>query len=184
MGFFHQPQKKTLTTPMTLPAAKTKPQTKFTHAILGGTFDRFHAGHRHFLDKAIENSDYLTIGITTPSLFEHKPQANRIEPYEIRKNRVEKYLAEQGFEGRFEIIPLVDIFGNALTDTNIDAIFTTHQSIKNVDKINYERQMRGLAPLDVVFVEPLKDARGIIISSSRIRAGEIDVNGNQIINNI
>ncbi len=93
---------------------------------------------------------------------------------------MEKYLDEQGFSGKFEIIPLVDIYGNALNEANIDAIFTTHQSIKNVDKINYERQMNGLSALNVVFVEPLKDSQGKIISSSRIRMGEIDTEGNKI----
>ena len=151
---------------------------KFARAILGGTFDRFHAGHKHFLDAATKSSDFLTVGITTPALFGHKPLANRIEPFDVRKNRVEKYLEDNGLGGKYQIIPLENIYGNALIEENIDAIFTTHHSLKNVDKINDEREKRGFPALAVVFVEPLTDSKGKIISSSRIRMGEIDTKGN------
>lgn len=144
----------------------------YRHSILGGTFDRFHEGHKHFLSAAIEQSEFLTIGITTPALFDHKPYSETIEDYEIRKKNVENYLNQADLEGKFNIIQLTDIYGNALTEGDLDAIFTTHHSLKNVEKINEERQKLGFPPLEIVFVEPLLDSTGEMISSSRIREEE------------
>ena len=66
-------------------------QTKFTHAILGGTFDHFHAGHRHFIEAALYQSNTLVIGLTTKKMYQHKSFANTIESYEIREKNINNY---------------------------------------------------------------------------------------------
>ena len=58
---------------------------------LGGTFDHFHDGHRHFLKYAASLSLRLHIGITHPKLTLHKSHAHLIESWEKRAQSVKKF---------------------------------------------------------------------------------------------
>lgn len=54
--------------PIILGKAKEKAKS-FKNTVLGGTFDRFHAGHKLLLTKAVLNStDSILIGITSMRL--------------------------------------------------------------------------------------------------------------------
>ena len=126
---------------------------KYKKSILGGTFDRFHKGHKRLIDTAFENSERVTIGIATTALFKHKNFTQAIEDYQTRKHNVETYLKSQNFLDRAEIIPISDIYGNSLTDSGIDAIFATAENLKNIEEINLERVKVGFNPLSIVIVE-------------------------------
>lgn len=151
---------------------------QFNHSILGGTFDRLHAGHKHFLDTAFASSEYVTIGLTTPALFSHKLLSENIESYDIRLDDLITYLTEKGYDKRSTIIKLSDIYGNSLNEQKIDSIFINEHGVKNAHIINEKRQKRGLAPLTIEVVPLIKGDDRNVISSSRIRIGEINRNGN------
>ncbi|HSW48231.1 MAG TPA: pantetheine-phosphate adenylyltransferase, partial [Candidatus Saccharimonadales bacterium] len=151
---------------------------KFKHSILGGTFDRFHTGHKKLIDTAFANSEKVTIGIATQEMFKQKDTHWVIEDFQTRKHSVEKYLQSKDLQKRAGIIPINDIYGNSLKESGIDAIFATEANLENVQMINSKRIETGLAPLDVINVNYALDQNSEIISSSRIRSGKIDRLGN------
>lgn len=151
---------------------------KYQHAILGGTFDHFHLGHEFFLKSAIENSSHLAIGLTTEKMHSHKDFTESIQSYEQRKSTVEHFLVGLGYEGKFTISPLNDIYGTTLVDPEIDGLYITEHGLVNAGIINKKRQELGWSELDVEVVDFVRGEDGEIISSTRIRSGEIDRSGN------
>lgn len=150
---------------------------KYKHSILGGTFDRFHLGHEYLINLAFKDSENITIGLTTPKLIKNKFLKDKIEDYSLRKNHLEKYLKNKQFLKRSLIIPLDDIYGNSLLEKDIQAIFVTIATFHNASLINLKRKKISFKPLIIVTIPFLKGEGGKIITSERIRKGEIDRNG-------
>jgi len=150
---------------------------KYKNIILGGTFDHFHIGHKRLIDEAFKNGENIAIGITTEKLLGGKILISAIENYQARKDAVEKYLIEKSYLKRAIIIPLIDIFGNSKTENNINAIVVTSQTKANALKINQWRKENGFQQLQIIEVPLLKGDDNKIISSERIRLGEIDREG-------
>jgi cytidyltransferase-like protein len=150
---------------------------QYHHALIGGTFDRFHSGHKKLLRAAFEQSEKVLIGIATVELFRNKSFSRLIEDYKIREESVSKFLSDNGLAKRSEIIPIHDIYGPGLESNDYDAIFVTKDSKPNALKINEERDKRDLRSLEIVVVPLIFADDGEIISSGRIREGLIDREG-------
>jgi pantetheine-phosphate adenylyltransferase len=52
--------------------------------------------------------------------------------------------------------------------------------MENCVKINRLRGSKGIPQLEIILVPLLEDKDGKVISSTRIREGEIDINGNKL----
>ena len=151
---------------------------KFDHIILGGTFDHFHVGHEAFIKKACQMGKRLSIGITTESMYKDKPLSEIIENYATREVNVRNYvLSLEVRNSDFSLIPISDIYGSSLTDISIDAIVVTPDTKKGAVLINKKREEIGMKPLSIILVPFVKDDMGGIISSVRIRYGDIDRRG-------
>lgn len=150
---------------------------KYHKAILGGTFDHFHRGHQKLLDAAFIQANEITIGLTTEMFYQHKILATEIETYATREKSIQDYLNEHGYTSQATIMKLTDIYGPALTEKNIEAIFVTEDTISGAQKINAERKKIHFPELDIVLVpfELAEDNQPI--TSERIRLGEIDEDG-------
>ncbi len=145
------------------------------HIVLGGTFDRFHAGHEKFVNTALENGESITVGITTELLYRHKVLASCIEPYEVREQSVACYIKKNRKKHTvFRTVPLTDVYGTAVTDETADAIVVTEATRKGADAINGKRKELGKKPLNVIVAPLVKGEDGRVISSERIRYGDID----------
>src|SRR3989344_4510934 len=151
---------------------------KYSLACLGGAFDHLHRGHKHFIDAACSSSQKITVGLSTEKLLENKLFKQSIEDYETRKKSLERYLEEKGYIVRTKIFPLDDIYGESITDGSLNTIFVTDVTSDNAEKINEKRQELGFSPLETVIVPPVLADDGGVISSTRIRKGEIDGEGN------
>lgn len=151
---------------------------QYNHLILGGTFDRLHKGHKKFLQEAFKSSQIITVGLTVDGYDNKKILSAIIEPYNMREKKLKEFARETGFKGVLEIIPLKDIYGNSLVDKDIDAIVVTAAGYQNADLINKKREEIGLTRIAIIKVPFEKDDDGNIISSTRIRIGEIDRQGN------
>lgn len=148
---------------------------KYKSVGLGGTFDHFHSGHQAFLLSIAEQADYLNIGITKPELIGNKAFSEVLEPYIVREQAVRDFCKKN--EIICNIFPLNDIYGPTLTDTRIEAVFVTEETEKGGQLINSKRLELGLEPLSIVKVNMISASSGQIISSQRIRKGEMSRTG-------
>lgn len=151
--------------------------SRLTHRVvgLGGTFDHFHQGHKQFLLYASQMSQKLIIGITDPTLTEHKPFAETIEPYSVRYQAVRRFC--QHHQLNVQIVQLHDPFGPTLEKSEIQALCVTPETVPGANKINELRQRLRLRALPVYVCPMFKDDSGQELHSARIRAGEVDRQG-------
>lgn len=142
---------------------------------LGGTFDHFHKGHEHFLQFASNLSSHLIIGITDQKLTKNKPYAHTIENFSVRQNAVKKYC--QTHDISFEIVKLQDVYGPTLSDLSIQALCVTEETTQGAVMINEMRQKQKMSQLPVHVSTMLHDKTGKILSSRRVRGGEVSRSG-------
>lgn len=140
--------------------------------IASGTFDRFHEGHKYFLEEAFKRG-FVMIGLCADAMLTHKVHAEKIYPYEKRKNDLITYFGDKGYvQGKDYMIERIeDRFGFAITVKDIDAILVTPEVRKNAEEINKTRKAKGWKELEILEVPFLKDSKGII-SSTRLRQPE------------
>ena len=113
------------------------------------------------------------IGLCADTMLTKKVRAEKIYPYEKRKNDLTDYLTSKGYiYGKDYIIEEIeDKFGFADDIKDIDAILVTSEVRKNAEEINEVRKAKGWNTLDIVEISFLKDGKGII-SSTRLRQSE------------
>lgn len=146
---------------------------------MGGTFDPFHSGHEALLQKAIDISHEVLIGLTTDKRAAKNRPDSHISFYADRKAILEAWLRSKEVHHRVEIVPLEDNWGPAAVGKRFDGIIVSQETEKMANKLNQVRKENGSVPLEVIVV-PMVDAYdGDRISSSRIRSGEIDSRGNK-----
>lgn len=144
---------------------------QFDHVVLGGTFDHFHKGHEALLTKAFEVGKKVTIGIATEEIYKNKFLSETVQSFEMRKRSVEKYVKNGNF------ISFSEFTGGTDNMRNINAIVVSRETFPNAMRINELRIKNKLQPLMIVIIEDVLAEDGMIISSERIRSGEIDREG-------
>jgi len=124
-------------------------------------------------------SDEVTLGITS-DWFAKSMKGAEVQSYEERRMAVNDYLSQIGARDRIQVVVLEDVFGPTLKDKALDAIFVTVDTVQNALKLNQVRRQSGLRPLEVVIVPKVLAEAGGFVSSTRIRAGEIDSDGRSV----
>jgi pantetheine-phosphate adenylyltransferase len=155
----------------------------YDKVVLGGTFDRFHKGHRAMLNRAFTIGQKVTVGVATVELHKKKFLADRIETLSVRKKSVRDYLSEMGWLKRAKIITFGNFKGPLDRKKDVDAIVVSRQTLPNALRINRLRLENKLQPLRTIAIEDVLSTDGRLISSERIRRGEIDRNGKLYLNN-
>lgn len=150
---------------------------RFQHIALGGTFDHFHKGHEVLIDTALKYGNDISIGITKPKLYKEKDFNGAIEFFDERKKSVFAYLKKNKSLKRITFFPLSDIYGSTKNDGTIEAIVISKSTYPNAIKINRLRAEKKLPELKIICIKDVKGNDGELISSERIRKGEIDRNG-------
>lgn len=148
-------------------------------AVLGGTFDRVHAGHLALLDAAFAYATSVRVGVTTSKfLAQHpKPFGDRIRPYGVRRRALERLLKRRYPGRRFSLARLDDPFGGSVRP-GIDILVVSEETRVGARAVNRARRTRHLPALKVLVVPTVLGPDRKPISSRRIRAGEIDAMGN------
>jgi len=152
---------------------------KHHHVIIGGTFDHFHLGHKKLIDKAFRLGRRITTGISKKSLFKNKLLALTIEDYTTRKKNIVEYLKKNNWQDKVKFKPIVNFFGTTLIDKTIDAIVVSKLTKRNALIINQERKKIGFPELKIIIVDDILACDGHLLTSEKIRMGEIDRKGNQ-----
>lgn len=153
------------------------PKQNFDNVVIGGTFDHFHKGHRKLIDKAYLVGKKVIIGITTEKMYKHKLYSKLIEDYETRKKSVEAYLKSKNWLGKTKILEIENMYGSTLKDPSIKAIVVSKATSRNARDINDMRKKKGYDPMKIVLIDDVLANDGKLITSERIRAGEIDRRG-------
>ena len=149
---------------------------RYKKVAVGGTFDKFHYGHRSLIAKAFEIGENVEIGVTSNQFVESKE--GDIDSCNIRMANLNEFLDKQ--YDNFHISRLDDPYGPTIHDENYDAIVVSEETEPNAVKINEIRVSKGMNPLDIVVVSFVLADDGIPISSTRIRQGKINKKGELI----
>lgn len=148
---------------------------KFNHIVCGGTFDHFHVGHKKLLKACFKDGKKITLGITSMAMVRPKQYNFSIESYDIRKKNILCFASEN--KKIISLVKLNDIYGPTLTDSSIDAIYVSEETLSGAQMINRDRIKIGMRPLSIVVVPFVIDDNGDKVSSERIRQGLINREG-------
>ena len=144
---------------------------------LGGTFDILHKGHKRLITTACDlagPSGTVVIGLTKKSLVLKR---RRINSYQTREKVIEEFLKEKKTPPKVKITPIQDKYGLSIEE-DFDAIVVSPETKPVAEEINEKRGQKGKKPLQIVVVPFVLAQNGKPISSTLIRNGEIDENGN------
>ena len=151
----------------------------FDIVATGGTFDILHKGHYMLLLNAFEVGRNVIIGVSSDNYatLKKKKITNK---YSIRQQKLKKFIGENFNKSNYSIYQLNDFYGPTVLTRDMEAIVTTESSKENCVKINELRKSKGMPQLEIILVPLVEDEEGKVISSTRIREGEIDTNGNKL----
>ena len=144
---------------------------KYDKVAVGGTFDKFHDGHKKLLSTAFEIGNTIEIGVTSDAFGGLKGD---IDSCEERMGNLKSFFSDRS---NFIVIPLEDPYGTTIYDADFEAIVVTEETEPTAVKINEIRISKGMKPLDIVVVSFVLAYDGNPISSTRIRSGEINNRG-------
>lgn len=144
---------------------------RYRKVAVGGTFDKFHQGHRMLLEKAFQVAEQVLIGVTSD---EFGGQKGEIEPCNIRMANLNALL--EGHHG-YVIARLEEHYGPTVEDESIEAIVVSPETEPTAREINQVRKKKGMKPLDIIQIGMVLAQDGKPISSTRIRKGEINPDG-------
>ena len=147
---------------------------KYNKVAVGGTFDKFHDGHKKLLSTAFQIGNKIEIGVTSDAFGGQKGD---IDSCEERMSNLKSFFSDKS---DFVVIPLNDPYGTTIYDSEFDAIVVSEETEPTAVEINEIRVSKGMRPLDIIVVSFVLAYDGNPISSTRIRRGEINSNGNVI----
>ncbi|MGC9516571.1 MAG: phosphopantetheine adenylyltransferase, partial [Methanomicrobiales archaeon] len=144
----------------------------YEKVAVGGTFDKFHKGHEKLLEKAFEIGEKVIIGVTSD---EFGGQKGDVESCATRMSNLNNFLED--YPGKYKVMRLTDPYGTTIYDKTFDAIVVSRETEKTALEINKIRKNNGMEPLAVIVIDIVMAEDGEPISSTRIRKGEINMEG-------
>ncbi len=152
-------------------------QSRYRLVATGGTFDVIHRGHLALLQKAFEVSESVIIGVTSDK-FAAERGKKIVNNYSARTSGLSKLLDSMFKDQKYQLKELNEDFGPALYTSNVEALIASKETGHKGTLLNKLRAEKGLKPVDIVTVDLVLAKDGKRISSTRIRSGEIDPEGN------
>jgi pantetheine-phosphate adenylyltransferase len=149
---------------------------RFAVVATGGTFDEIHVGHIALLSKAFQSGSKVIIGVSSDE-FAKKRGKRLNHDFSQRVENLKKMIKKEFGNASYEIAKLDGDFGPAVTTGDVGALVASHETQAKGRLLNEMRTKRGLKPVEVIAVELVRAEDGSPISSTRIRAGEIDSRG-------
>ena len=116
----------------------------------------------------------MEIGVTSDAFGGLKGD---IDSCKVRMSNLKAFFSDKS---DFVVIPLNDPYGTTIYDDDFEAIVVSEETEPTAVEINKIRVSKGMEPLDIVIVSFVLAYDGIPISSTRIRRGEINQEGNVV----
>ena len=155
---------------------------KYDCVAMGGTFDILHTGHIELLKKSFEIGKFVIIGLSSDNLVKEKLKKNINNSFEVRKHNLVKIIDSEVGSNQYEITKLEDVFGPLMFSEKVDCMVASTETSYKGKQVNEIRKKISLSTIDIVSVELKLAQDGLPISSSRIRANEIDQMGKTLKN--
>lgn len=128
------------------------------------------------LEKSFEVGDEVVIGVTSDELARKMGKEPGLS-YGERVQRLRGFL-RKSFPGRsYVIAKLFDYFGPGIASADVQALVASEETASRLHIANKMREARGFAPLELVVVDLVMADDAKPISSTRVKRGEIDVEG-------
>jgi pantetheine-phosphate adenylyltransferase len=149
---------------------------QFPLVATGGTFDEIHAGHVALLTRAFQTGEKVIIGVSSDE-FARKSGKRLNHNFERRVENLRRTIRKEFGNVSYEIAKLDGDFGPAVTTGDVGALVASSETQAKGRLLNEMRAKKGLKQVEVIAVDLVKAEDGSPISSTRIRAGEIDNRG-------
>ncbi len=151
----------------------------YSCVAIGGSFDYLHKGHRVFLLQACKAGKRVLIGLTSDKYLFNKLQNNsQFQNFQTRKKEIVRFLHIHKRIDRAKIFQIDDVYGGLDKTETVEAIVVTPESISGARLINKKRKENNVKPLEMISVPLVLAQDQKPISSTRVRMGEIDREGN------
>jgi phosphopantetheine adenylyltransferase/dephospho-CoA kinase len=151
-------------------AAADHPQ--YDEVVLGGTFDRLHAGHKLLLSAAcLCATKRVLVGVTDAPMLVKKVGAEVIQPLDLRNVVVTEFMTAVKPNLRVESVGISDPFGPSIVERDLSCIVVSQETAKGGAAVNKRRAENGLDELAVVVIDCVdgdsddSDASGKLSSS-------------------
>ena len=136
----------------------------FEKAVVGGTFDGLHEGHRVLLAVAAGCCRQLTVGLTSDE-FANRFRTRVVKPYESRKADLTSLL-DSVKAGCYTVVEIDDSYGLATVQEDLECIVVSTETLLRAQEINAIRRKKRLSELVVVVVPLVCDESGTPLSNT------------------
>ena len=153
-------------------------RVQFDTVAVGGTFDRFHAGHRLLLAAtAMVAKKAVFVGISSKKLLQNKNLKETLQDYSERERAAISFMKCVNPSLQVTPGPLTDPLVPPLcaTEEGFDAIVVSEETIGGAHEINRVRKGQGFNPLVIVVVGLLQHGASNKLSSSDLRISDATV---------
>ncbi|XP_030076933.1 bifunctional coenzyme A synthase isoform X2 [Microcaecilia unicolor] len=144
--------------------------------VAGGTFDGLHSAHKILLSACcLLTESRLLIGVSDKDLLESKVLKELIQPYQHRVDKLSQFLVDIKPSLQYEIVPLLDPYGPAITDPVLKCIVVSEETRKGGNSVNKKRLENHLPELAVHEIQLVKDSQRTEIEEEKISSSSIRI---------
>ena len=145
----------------------------FGYVAVGGTFDHLHAGHKLLLLTSMAHTTRkLRIGVTSITLLGKKKHAAVLQPFEVRRDAVLRYVSSVRGDVEFEVEEISDMPGGTDRLPDVEALVVSPETDAAVGMINAIRaEKEGFPPMGKIAIKYVGgDSDAERVSSTKLRA--------------
>ena len=118
-------------------------------AVIGGTFDTLHQGHKEYIKLAFNFAHKVHILLRTNGYAQDSKQYE-VKPYQLRQKQLQSFIGEIGYQDRYDIHSMESektLFAFCLSHSEISLAVLGPEYYQLFKKINKMREQKGLNSL-------------------------------------